>query len=133
MSSRHLRSCDKMACTFLSLCLYARCTDINTREEYAVKKVVKSSLTDKQAIDDLEREVKILTVLKGRDNIVHFYGAYEDDDAVYMVLEYGPPNLSAVSEGIDMRSVREPDRCALCRYCRGGELFQRLLDKVFCF
>ena len=57
-----------------------------------MKKVVKSSLTDKQAIDDLEREVKILTVLKGRPNIVHFHGAYEDDEAVYMVLECARPN-----------------------------------------
>lgn len=60
-----------------------------------MKKVVKSSLTDKQAIDDLEREVKILTVLKGRSNIVHFYGAYEDEEAVYMVLEYVQIHLSS--------------------------------------
>lgn len=82
---RNLFSCHAQVSFFL---LCDRCTDINSKDEYAVKKVVKSSLTDKQAIDDLEREVKILTVLKGRPNIVHFYGAYEDDEAVYMVLEY---------------------------------------------
>lgn len=83
-----LRNWFDAVCTFHMLIFCDRCTDIHSKVEYAVKKVVKSSLTDKQAIDDLEREVKILTVLKGRPNIVHFYGAYEDDEAVYMVLEY---------------------------------------------
>jgi serine/threonine protein kinase len=55
-----------------------------------VKKVSKASLNDKQAIDDLVREVKILTVLKGKPNIVQFYESYEDKNNVYMVLECVP-------------------------------------------
>jgi serine/threonine protein kinase len=46
-----------------------------------------------QSIDDLTREVKILSVLKGKPNIVEFYGAYETSDNVYMVLEYVTSNL----------------------------------------
>jgi serine/threonine protein kinase len=66
------------------------CTEKSTRKEYAVKKVSKASLKDKQAIEDLVREVKILTVLKGKPNIVEFFGSYEDEGNVYMVLECAP-------------------------------------------
>lgn len=55
-----------------------------------MKKVSKASLNDKQAIDDLVREVKILSVLKGKPNIVEFFGSYEDKASVFMVLACAP-------------------------------------------
>lgn len=40
------------------------------------------------AVEDVKREVKILKALKGHENVVHFYNAYEDDTYVYIVMEY---------------------------------------------
>lgn len=40
------------------------------------------------AVEDVKREVKILKALKGHENVVHFYNAYEDDSYVYIVMEY---------------------------------------------
>jgi calcium-dependent protein kinase len=39
------------------------------------------------AVEDVKREVKILKELKGHENIVHFYNAFEDDSYVYIVME----------------------------------------------
>ena len=67
-----------------------RCTSKQTKEQFAAKKIQKSSLTDQQAIDDVVREVQILKVLKGKPNNVEYFGAYEDDKEVVMVLECVP-------------------------------------------
>lgn len=39
------------------------------------------------AVEDVKREVKILKALRGHENVVHFYNAFEDDDYVYIVME----------------------------------------------
>jgi serine/threonine protein kinase len=44
-------------------------------------------MTTAIAIEDVRREVKILRALKGHNNLVQFYDAYEDDDNVYVVME----------------------------------------------
>ncbi|PRQ47906.1 putative protein kinase CAMK-CDPK family [Rosa chinensis] len=54
----------------------------------AVKVISKAKMATAIAIDDVRREVKILRALKGHNNIVKFYDAYEDHDNVYIVMEY---------------------------------------------
>ncbi|PKA57975.1 Calcium-dependent protein kinase 28 [Apostasia shenzhenica] len=39
------------------------------------------------AVEDVKREIKILEVLRGHENVVHFYNAFEDDKYVYIVME----------------------------------------------
>ncbi|MFS7986582.1 putative protein kinase CAMK-CDPK family [Helianthus anomalus] len=40
------------------------------------------------AVEDVKREVKILRVLSGHENVVQFYNAFEDDSYVYIAMEY---------------------------------------------
>lgn len=44
-------------------------------------------MTTSIAIEDVRREVRILSSLAGHKNLVHFYDAYEDEDNVYLVME----------------------------------------------
>lgn len=39
------------------------------------------------AIEDVRREVRILSSLTGHQNLVRFYDAYEDEENVYVVME----------------------------------------------
>lgn len=45
-------------------------------------------MTTAIAVEDARREVKILRALTGHKNLVQFYEAYEDEDNVYVVMEY---------------------------------------------
>ena len=45
-------------------------------------------MTTAIAVEDVRREVKILRALSGHPNLVHFYEAYEDDENVYIVMEW---------------------------------------------
>ncbi|KAH9318448.1 hypothetical protein KI387_020217, partial [Taxus chinensis] len=40
------------------------------------------------AVEDVRREVRILQALSGHENVVQFYNAFEDDDYVYIVMEW---------------------------------------------
>ncbi|KAJ0750949.1 putative protein kinase CAMK-CDPK family [Helianthus annuus] len=53
------------------------------------------------AVEDVKREVKILRVLSGHENVVQLYNAFEDDSYVYIAMEL----------------------------CEGGELLDRILSK----
>ena len=44
-------------------------------------------MTTAIAIEDVRREVRILSALAGHENLVQFYDAYEDEDNVYIVME----------------------------------------------
>lgn len=44
-------------------------------------------MTTAIAIEDVRREVRILSALSGHKNLVHFYDACEDEDNVYIVME----------------------------------------------
>ncbi|WOL01840.1 calcium/calmodulin-dependent serine/threonine-protein kinase 1-like [Canna indica] len=70
-------------------------------EEVAVKVIPKAKMTTAIAIEDVRREVRILSSLTGHKNLVQFYDAYEDEDNVYMVMEL----------------------------CKGGELLERILSR----
>ncbi|XP_047318112.1 CDPK-related kinase 7-like [Impatiens glandulifera] len=69
--------------------------------EVAVKVIPKSKMTTTIAIEDVRREVKILSALTGHKNLVQFYDSYEDDDNVYLAMEL----------------------------CKGGELLDRILSR----
>ncbi|XP_042456590.1 CDPK-related kinase 7-like isoform X1 [Zingiber officinale] len=70
-------------------------------EEVAVKVIPKTKMTTAIAIEDVHREVRILSSLTGHKNVVHFYDAYEDEDNVYIAMEL----------------------------CKGGELLERILSR----
>ena len=42
------------------------------------------------AVDDVRREVDILEKLSGHPNVVQFRAAFEDEELVYIAMEYGP-------------------------------------------
>nr|TKW36129.1 hypothetical protein SEVIR_2G420700v2 [Setaria viridis] len=58
-------------------------------------------MTTAIAIEDVRREVRILSSLTGHNNLVQFYDAFEDEDNVYIVMEL----------------------------CKGGELLDRILAR----
>ncbi|XP_022153941.1 CDPK-related kinase 1-like [Momordica charantia] len=67
----------------------------------AVKIIPKPKMSTAIAVEDVKREVKILQALNGHKNLVHFHGAFEDDDNVYIIMEL----------------------------CEGGELLDRMLSR----
>ncbi|KAI0530551.1 hypothetical protein KFK09_000095 [Dendrobium nobile] len=76
-------------------------TDRANGDRVAVKRIEKAKMVLPIAVEDVKREVKILQALKGHENVVHFYNAFEDDNFVYIVMEL----------------------------CEGGELLDRILGK----
>ncbi|KQK21574.1 calcium/calmodulin-dependent serine/threonine-protein kinase 1 isoform X2 [Brachypodium distachyon] len=70
-------------------------------EEVAVKVIPKSKMTTAIAIEDVRREVRILSSLTGHNNLVQFYDAFEDEENVYIVMEL----------------------------CKGGELLDKILAR----
>ncbi|KAK8710445.1 hypothetical protein V6N13_145768 [Hibiscus sabdariffa] len=76
-------------------------TDKANGDRVAVKKIEKNKMVLPVAVEDVKREVKILEALKGHENVVQFYNAFEDDSYVYIVMEL----------------------------CEGGELLDRILAK----
>lgn len=78
-----------------------QCFDIETGEVFACKSISKVKLRTEIDVDDVRREVEIMRHLPKHPNIVSFKEAYEDKDAVYLVMEL----------------------------CEGGELFDRIVSK----
>ncbi|CAN7020570.1 unnamed protein product [Brassica oleracea var. botrytis] len=52
-------------------------------------------------VEDVSREVKIMSALTGHKNLVQFYDAFEDDENVYIVMEL----------------------------CKGGNLFEKIIER----
>lgn len=52
-----------------------------------------------QHLDNVKREIKILTRLRGTLSVVHFKGAYEDDQSIHLVMELCRRVLGTVSVG----------------------------------
>lgn len=74
------------------------CTDIETSENYACKSISKAKLITERDVEDVRNEVEIMKYMPEHLNIVSFKGAFEDDEAVHIVMEL----------------------------CEGGELFDRI-------
>ncbi|KMZ71584.1 Calcium-dependent protein kinase-like protein [Zostera marina] len=70
-------------------------------KEVAVKIIPKEKMSTSVAIEDVRREVKIMSSITRHKNLVQFYDAYEDSENVYIVMEL----------------------------CKGGELLDRLLSR----
>jgi calcium-dependent protein kinase len=77
------------------------CTDIKTGEKYACKSISKKKLRTAVDIEDVRREVEIMKHMPRHPNIVSLKDAFEDDDAVHIVMEL----------------------------CEGGELFDRIVAR----
>jgi calcium-dependent protein kinase len=74
------------------------CVDRETGQQYACKSIAKRKLQSKEDIEDVRREVSIMHHLKGHNNIVQLFGAFEDKHAVHLV------SLGAVSPGKQIRN-----------------------------
>ncbi len=77
------------------------CVDKDTQEVYACKSISKRKLRTAVDVEDVRREVAIMGHLPQHPNIVSLKGAYEDDEAVHLVMEL----------------------------CEGGELFDRIIAR----
>ncbi|KAL6583919.1 Calcium-dependent protein kinase 10 [Orobanche minor] len=77
------------------------CTDRETREALACKSISKKKLRTAVDIEDVRREVAIMSILPEHQNIVKLRATYEDNDAVHLVMEL----------------------------CEGGELFDRIVAR----
>ncbi|KAK6153366.1 hypothetical protein DH2020_013005 [Rehmannia glutinosa] len=77
------------------------CTDRETREALACKSISKKKLRTAVDIEDVRREVAIMSSLPEHLNIVKLRATYEDDEAVHLVMEL----------------------------CEGGELFDRIVAR----
>ncbi|KAM1187900.1 hypothetical protein ACFX2J_023767 [Malus domestica] len=78
-----------------------RCVHRETGEPFACKTISKSKLKTEIDVEDVRREAEIMRRLPKHLNIVCFKEAYEDREAVYLVMEL----------------------------CEGGELFDRIVAK----
>ncbi|KAE9453771.1 hypothetical protein C3L33_14305, partial [Rhododendron williamsianum] len=77
------------------------CTDRETREALACKSISKKKLRTAIDIEDVRREVQIMSCLPDHPNIVRLRATYEDNEAVHLVMEL----------------------------CEGGELFDRIVAR----
>ncbi|WZY80790.1 hypothetical protein YC2023_027174 [Brassica napus] len=77
------------------------CTDIKTGEKYACKSLLKKNIKTARDMDDVRKEVEIMKRMPKHPNIVSIKDAFEDNKAVYIVMEI----------------------------CEGGELFDRIVAR----
>ncbi|GFQ03923.1 calcium-dependent protein kinase 10 [Phtheirospermum japonicum] len=77
------------------------CTDRETREALACKSISKKKLRTAVDIEDVRREVAIMSSLPQHANVVRLRATYEDGEAVHLVMEL----------------------------CEGGELFDRIVAR----
>ncbi|XP_042033050.1 calcium-dependent protein kinase 10-like [Salvia splendens] len=77
------------------------CTDRDTREALACKSISKRKLRTAVDVEDVRREVEIMSSLPEHANVVRMRAAYEDAEAVHLVMEL----------------------------CEGGELFDRIVAR----
>ncbi|KAM7275835.1 hypothetical protein ACFE04_017701 [Oxalis oulophora] len=77
------------------------CTDRETNENLACKSITKRKLRTAIDIEDVRREVQIMSSLPDHQNLVKLKATYEDNDNVHLVMEL----------------------------CEGGELFDRIVAR----
>ncbi|KAF1002735.1 hypothetical protein AG4045_007736 [Apium graveolens] len=77
------------------------CIDKQTRDALACKSILKKKLRTSVDVEDVRREVAIMSSLPEHDNIVKLKATYEDNEAVHLVMEL----------------------------CEGGELFDRIVAR----
>ncbi|OQR97798.1 calcium-dependent protein kinase [Achlya hypogyna] len=62
--------------------------DTAVKLDLAVKVIQKDRLASRKDFLALRQEARIMMLLGGTLNVVHYFGAYEDDSAVYLVMEH---------------------------------------------
>jgi len=77
------------------------CTDRETKDRLACKSISKRKLRTAVDVEDVRREVAIMSTLPVHPNVVRLKAVYEDDEAVHLVMEL----------------------------CEGGELFDRIVAR----
>ncbi|KAH7447881.1 hypothetical protein KP509_01G125300 [Ceratopteris richardii] len=77
------------------------CIEKSTGKKYACKSIAKRKLISEEDVLDVRREIQIMHHVSGQPNVVNIRGAYEDEDAVHLVMEL----------------------------CSGGELFDRIVKR----
>lgn len=77
------------------------CVEKGTGKKYACKSIAKRKLISEEDVDDVRREIQIMHHLSGHPHVVNIKGAYEDMNAVHLVMEL----------------------------CSGGELFDRIIER----
>ncbi|KAK9684620.1 hypothetical protein RND81_10G221100 [Saponaria officinalis] len=77
------------------------CTDRENKDKLAVKSISKRKLRTAVDVEDVRREVAIMSTLPVHPNIVRLKAVYEDNEAVHLVMEL----------------------------CEGGELFDRIVAR----
>ncbi|CAI5469042.1 unnamed protein product [Closterium sp. Yama58-4] len=77
------------------------CTEKRTSLQYACKLISKKQLLTSDDVEDIKREIAILHLLSDHPNVINLKGAYEDNSAVYLVMEL----------------------------CTGGELFDHIIAR----
>ncbi|CAN8312520.1 unnamed protein product [Cochlearia groenlandica] len=77
------------------------CTDLETHEAFACKSISKRKLRTSVDVDDVRREVAIMSTLPSHPNVVKLKAVYEDNENVHLVMEL----------------------------CGGGELFDRIVAR----
>ncbi|KAJ8423172.1 hypothetical protein Cgig2_020971 [Carnegiea gigantea] len=77
------------------------CTDRETKDRLACKSISKRKLRTAVDVEDVRREVAIMSTLPVHPNIVRLKAVYEDNEAVHLVMEL----------------------------CEGGELFDRIVAR----
>lgn len=77
------------------------CTDKETKQELACKSISKRKLRTAVDVEDVRREVAIMSTLPDHPNVVKLKATYEDDENVHLVMEL----------------------------CEGGELFDRIVAR----
>ncbi|XP_065869299.1 calcium-dependent protein kinase 24 [Euphorbia lathyris] len=80
-----------------------KCQEIETGKWYACKTISKAKLKTEIDIEDVRREVEIMRHLPKHPNIVRYKEAFEDSEAIYLIMEI----------------------------CEGGELFDRIVAKGY--
>ncbi|OEL28664.1 Calcium-dependent protein kinase isoform 1 [Dichanthelium oligosanthes] len=76
------------------------CTEVSTGCQFACKSILKKKFVNLQDIEDVRSEIQIMHYLSGQKNIVTIKDAYEDGEAVHIVMEL----------------------------CEGGELYHRITN-----
>jgi serine/threonine protein kinase len=66
-------------------------TENETKKQYAMKIIKKSTLRGQSEMEHLEREIKVHKKIS-HPNIIKLVNFFEDEEKVYMVLEYAPRN-----------------------------------------
>lgn len=95
------------------------CESIETHEEFAVKRVKKTKLNTTKTLTCLYNEIRIQRKLKHRF-IVQLYQVFEDDDVVYLVMEY-------IREGNLFKRITHS---AIANECEVKEFSKNLIETI---